>query len=68
MEGLSTDFSAYAYSVVHAHCLDNFSHIHELGHNFGANHDKRNAASSKSEYGFAYRTCDDDAVNEDVVK
>lgn len=59
MEEAKSSFEKYAYSVVHTNCLDNFSHIHELGHNFGANHDEDNAISPVA-HGYAYRTCDDE--------
>ncbi|CAM9482761.1 unnamed protein product [Ectocarpus fasciculatus] len=58
MGGPSSAFAPYGYSVVHTNCLSNFSHIHELGHNFGANHNKENVANSQLAYNFAYRNCD----------
>lgn len=49
-------FSELGYSVVNVDCLSNFSHIHEIGHNLGANHDKANA-NSVHPYNYAYRQC-----------
>ncbi|CAM9661323.1 unnamed protein product [Scytosiphon promiscuus] len=49
-------FGTYGYSIVHVHCLMNFSHIHELGHNMGANHD-RESSSTDHEYAHAQRYC-----------
>lgn len=57
----SSGFAQYGYSVVHTNCLSNFSHIHELGHNFGANHNKENVNvdnNSEPKYNHAYRNCD----------
>ncbi|CAM9226026.1 unnamed protein product [Ectocarpus sp. 4 AP-2014] len=56
----SSGFAQYGYSVVHTNCLSNFSHIHELGHNFGANHNKENVGGSggMDAYNYAYRNCE----------
>ncbi|CAM9859463.1 unnamed protein product, partial [Hapterophycus canaliculatus] len=56
MSSPTSGFAKYGFSVVHTNCLPNFSHIHELGHNCGANHDKENAVTSHS-YSYAYRVC-----------
>ena len=53
----TTGFDMYGFSVVSIGCLSNLSHIHEIGHNFGANHDRANALSINN-YGYAYRECD----------
>lgn len=57
MQTPSSGFSKYGYSVVHTSCLSNFSHIHELGHNLGANHDNDNTETSH-DYAHAYRFCE----------
>ena len=59
MSSPTSGFSKYGFSVVHTNCLSNFSHTHELGHNFGANHDFDNAQTTHT-YSFAYRKCDGD--------
>lgn len=56
MDTPTAGFSNYGFSVVHTNCLSNFSHIHELGHNFGANHDAANAQTDHT-YSYAYRKC-----------
>ncbi|CAM9749061.1 unnamed protein product, partial [Laminaria digitata] len=53
-------FEIFGYSIVHVNCINNFSHIHEIGHNMGANHNKENS-NSAHEYAFAQRYCDGDA-------
>ncbi|CAM9855433.1 unnamed protein product [Hapterophycus canaliculatus] len=53
-------FGTYAYSIVHVHCLMNLSHIHELGHNMGANHNRESSATSH-DYAHAQRYCSGDA-------
>ena len=55
----TTGFDMYGFSVVSTNCLSNLSHIHEVGHNFGAHHDRGNALSVNN-YGYAYRKCDGD--------
>lgn len=57
MQTPTSGFDKYGYSVVHTNCLSNFSHIHEIGHNMGANHDKENSQSSHA-YAHAHRYCD----------
>eukprot|EP00904_Undaria_pinnatifida_P009471 jgi/Undpi1/5654/HiC_scaffold_2.g00928.m1 len=53
-------FEIFGYSIVHVNCINNFSHIHEIGHNMGANHNKENS-NSAHEYAFAQRYCDGDS-------
>ena len=50
-------FEGFGYSIVHVHCLPNLSHIHEIGHNLGANHDHESSASIHA-YAHAQRYCD----------
>lgn len=57
MQTPTVAFAKYGYSVVHTNCLSNFSHIHEIGHNMGANHDKDNAGTGHA-YAYAHRYCD----------
>ncbi|CAN0513178.1 unnamed protein product, partial [Laminaria digitata] len=49
-------FAPYGYSVVHTNCLVNFSHIHEIGHNLGANHDRINS-DAVHDYAHGFRQC-----------
>ncbi len=51
-------FDKWAYSIVHVDCLAKLSHIHEIGHNLGGNHD-RDSTTTDHDYAHAY--CDDDA-------
>ena len=44
----------FAYSATAASCLDNFTFIHELGHNFGCHHDLDNSPGPPLSYGDAY--------------
>ncbi|CAM9605666.1 unnamed protein product, partial [Ectocarpus fasciculatus] len=53
-------FEGFGYSIVHTHCLDNLSHIHEIGHNMGANHNREDT-SSEHDYAHAQRYCTGDA-------
>lgn len=59
MQTPTAAFAKYGYSIVHTNCLTNFSHIHEIGHNMGANHNKENSRVSH-EYAYAQRYCDGD--------
>lgn len=56
MNSPNPKFEAYAYSIVHVHCINNLSHIHELGHNLGANHD-RDSTNTDHDYAHAQRHC-----------
>lgn len=53
----SVSFAPYAYSTVFSQCFSTYSHIHEIGHNLGCNHDKVSAGGiSGTNYGWRY--CD----------
>eukprot|EP00904_Undaria_pinnatifida_P002945 jgi/Undpi1/12651/HiC_scaffold_6.g02319.m1 len=56
MRSPTAAFEKYGYSVVHTNCLVNFSHIHEIGHNLGANHDKVNSDVGHA-YAYGFRHC-----------
>lgn len=56
MKNPTTKFNDFAYSIVHVHCLSNLSHIHEIGHNLGANHDIDSSVETH-EYAHAERYC-----------
>lgn len=59
MQTPNSRFDAFAYSIVHVHCINNLSHIHEVGHNMGANHDRESTETSH-DYAHAQRYCDGD--------
>ena len=45
----------YGFSVIDTDCaVGNLSFAHELGHNFGCNHDPNNASSAYTAYGFGH--------------
>ena len=48
----------YGLSLVHYNCLSYYSHIHEIGHNLGLNHNIEDATFGYKNYGFGYRYCD----------
>ncbi|CAN0531170.1 unnamed protein product, partial [Scytosiphon promiscuus] len=50
---------AYAFSVVYATCIDNFSHTHELGHNLGCSHNRVDSTEDH-DYAHGLRYCDGD--------
>lgn len=59
MDQPSLSFAPYAYSTIFPECLSMFSHIHEVGHNMGANHDSINAPSGGAfPNGRGFRYCD----------
>lgn len=48
----------YAFSVVNSGCLSSLSMAHELGHNFGDEHNKENAGSgARFAYSYGFRHC-----------
>lgn len=59
MKTPTAKFEDFGYSIVHVHCLLNLSHIHEIGHNLGANHDIASSATTH-EYAHAERHCTGD--------
>lgn len=53
--GPSVAFETYAFSVVRYDCaVNNYSLAHELGHNFGLQHDRANAGTAQPSYPYAY--------------
>eukprot|EP00752_Nemacystus_decipiens_P011073 g9837.t1 len=59
MKNPTAKFEDYGYSIVHVHCLLNLSHIHEIGHNLGANHDIE-SSTDIHDYAHAERHCSGD--------
>lgn len=57
MQEPTAKFDSFAYSIVHVNCIDGLSHIHEIGHNMGANHDEDSSPELHS-YAHAHRYCD----------
>ena len=48
----------YAFSVVNSGCLSSLSMAHELGHNFGDEHNRENAGSgARFAYSYGFRHC-----------
>jgi hypothetical protein len=60
MDAPTTAFAPFAHSTVYHGCFSTFSHIHEIGHNMGALHDRDNVAPA--DYGgtnHGLRYCDE---------
>lgn len=58
MVAASPAFAPYAYSVISSSCITQFSHLHEIGHNLGLDHNPENSGDySTWEYGKGYRRC-----------
>lgn len=56
MTSTSTDFSAYAFSVVAYNCATGYySFAHEMGHNQGCAHERENASSAVFDYSYGYK-------------
>jgi peptidyl-Asp metalloendopeptidase len=58
MSSPSSGFASAAFSVTRQSCFSNQTLAHEIGHNQGNAHDRKNASSSAYPYSFGYRTCD----------
>lgn len=55
MNGVSTAFAPYAFSVTGWSCaVGNLSFPHELGHNMGLHHDEANAGGGRGAYTYSY--------------
>ena len=53
-------FANLAYSVIYSGCINNYSNIHEMGHNMGLQHDRADASPQTVwDYGYGYRYCND---------
>ncbi len=62
MANPSAGFAAAAFSVTRQTCFSNQALAHEIGHNQGHGHDRKNAGSSAYACSFGYRTCDNIAL------
>jgi peptidyl-Asp metalloendopeptidase len=58
MSSPSSGFASAAFSVTAQGCFSNQTLAHEIGHNQGNAHDRKNGGSSAYAYSFGYRTCD----------
>jgi peptidyl-Asp metalloendopeptidase len=58
MSSPSSGFASAAFSVTAQGCFSNQTFAHEIGHNQGNAHDRKNGGSSAYAYSFGYRTCD----------
>jgi peptidyl-Asp metalloendopeptidase len=58
MSNPSSGFASAAFSVTRQSCFSNQTLAHEIGHNQGNSHDRKNGGSSAYPYSFGYRTCD----------
>jgi hypothetical protein len=58
MSNPSSGFASAAFSVTRQSCFSNQTLAHEIGHNQGNAHDRKNGNSSAYPYSFGYRTCD----------
>lgn len=58
MSSPSSGFASAAFSVTAQGCFSNQTLAHEIGHNQGNAHDRKNGGSSAYPYSFGYRTCD----------
>ena len=70
METVSGDFSASAFSVVKRSALTNgnYAMVHELGHNFGCQHDQANAAFQGAyPYAYGYNYIGSNTTNRTVM-
>lgn len=59
MSSASTSFAGYARSVVYGGCFATYSHVHELAHNMGCQHNEANAVQGSGDwpYGKGWRYC-----------
>jgi hypothetical protein len=52
-------FAAFAFSTVYSQCFSTYSHIHEISHNMGCQHDIDDAGPATTwNYGYGLRYCD----------
>ncbi len=51
----STLNSGSAFSITEAHCINDITYAHELGHNMGKAHDRANGGGGISAYAFGYQ-------------
>lgn len=58
MSNPSSGFASSAFSVTRQGCFGGHTFAHEIGHNQGNAHDRKNGGSSAYPYSFGYRTCD----------
>ena len=64
MYSASASFAPFANSVVDSDCIATYSHLHEILHNMGAQHNPENAHAGATmwPYGFGNRVCAADAA------
>lgn len=55
--GAGASFAPFAFSVVNYLCLNAYSHIHEIGHVLGANHDAENCGNIGYPDNYAQKYC-----------
>ena len=58
MSSPSSGFASSAFSVTKQSCFSNQTLAHEIGHNQGNAHNRKNGGSSAYPYAYGYRTCD----------
>lgn len=47
--------AASGFSITEAHCINDITYAHELGHNMGKAHDRSNSSSAIHSYAFGYQ-------------
>jgi len=55
--GAGASFAPFAFSIVNYLCLNAYSHIHEIGHLLGANHDTENCGNIGYPDNYAQKYC-----------
>ncbi|MCW2481393.1 M12 family metallo-peptidase [Candidatus Symbiopectobacterium sp. NZEC135] len=55
LNGSLDSFRHWAFSTVWQRCVENFTHVHEFGHNFGAMHDINTERNIHFPWGFGFR-------------
>jgi hypothetical protein len=58
MTSPSHSFAQYAHSIVYGGCFSQYSHIHEMSHNMGCQHDRDHGGGSHWSYGYGWKYCD----------
>ncbi|MCW2483704.1 zinc-dependent metalloprotease family protein, partial [Candidatus Symbiopectobacterium sp. NZEC135] len=55
LDGSLHHFRYWGFSTVWHRCVDNFTHVHEFGHNYGAMHDRNTEQNRFFPWGFGFR-------------